>query len=409
MLLRSLSLLCTMFSFAAGVSGSEAASPVESDPGLLFLTTREAHRIREAIRDGDPEFVRVGERLRGLADASMNAGPWSVTYTLSPVASGNPHDYYSEGPYWWPDPKNPKAPYIRRDGEVNPEHFTAHRHALGEMSEAVLALGMAAYFLDDERSARRAAEVIRVWFIDEATRMNPHLEYGQAIFGRTKGRGIGIIDTRRLTYCVQGCAFLRETPYWNAAEQKAFADWLAAYLEWLTHSRKGLDEKKNGNNHSTWWAAQAAVYAGYLDDHETEQMVWDFYRSFLVPHQIRPNGSCPLEEARTKSLSYSAMNLDGFAQICHLARNRGVDLWHFRTDDGRGVERALAYLMPYVERPEFWSKKQISGYHAQRRSLMVLAGIGLNKPEYIEIYRSLPTAEGPFGVLVDMLAIQIAE
>ena len=53
----------------------------------------------------------------------------------------------------------------------------------------------AAYKITGERKyADHAAAHLRAWFIDEATRMNPNLQYAQAIQGRFTGRGTGIIE-----------------------------------------------------------------------------------------------------------------------------------------------------------------------------------------------------------------------
>ena len=116
-----------------------------------------------------------------LANSAMKAGPWSVTFkrpTGVKVDAG-PNDYYSEGPYWWPDPKNPGGPYIRKDGEQNPNCFTGNRNDLGNMCETVLALGMGAFLLNKAACAEHAATILSVWFLDGKTRMNPNLEYGR--------------------------------------------------------------------------------------------------------------------------------------------------------------------------------------------------------------------------------------
>ena len=65
----------------------------------------------------------------------------------------------SLGPYWWPDPNKPDGlPYIRRDGERNPEissDYDAPR--FGALTGAVTTLALAYYFSDDEKYAARAA------------------------------------------------------------------------------------------------------------------------------------------------------------------------------------------------------------------------------------------------------------
>lgn len=393
----------SIFVFLIGLLFLVSVMPGKSqEKSHIFLTGKEAQTLHARFADSakDQSFQTT---LRRYAEEQKDRGPWSVTDYPSRAASGNPHDYYSEGPYWWPHPDNPAGPYIRRDGEVNPAHFVAHRNAMRELTEAVFTLSLAAYFLEEPAYGERAAKLLSIWFVDEKTRMTPHLEYGQAIHGRTEGRGIGIIDTRRLTRSMQGLTLLRETPYWKKREQEAVNAWFTKFLAWMTHSKKGLDEKTHGNNHSTWWAAQVAAMAVYLDDRETQAMVWDFYRDFLVPKQIEPDGSCPREEARTKSLSYSIMNLNGFAEICRMAQTRGVDLWRYQTPKGAGMQKAVAYLAPYAMHPERWEKKQIAKVHKHRQSFLAFAGIGLDQPQYIKMYKQLPKESGTFNWLVDLL------
>ena len=50
-----------------------------------------------------------------------------MTAAHSPRSAGGLHDFFSEGDYWWPDPKNPDGPYIQRDGMTNPDNFVEHR------------------------------------------------------------------------------------------------------------------------------------------------------------------------------------------------------------------------------------------------------------------------------------------
>ena len=372
--------------------------------GVIFLDSAVLHSVKQKAADKDPAVAGILARLRERADDAMKDGPWSVTFTKSPAQSGDPHDFFSEGPYWWPDPKHPGGPYIRRDGEVNPDRFTAHDDALGEMSESVLTLGLASALFGEKKYAERAVHAIRVWFIDDSTRMNPHLEYGQAIQGICTGRGIGIIDSRPLVWALEGMSYLKAARVWPKADQAATEDWFRSYLRWLTTSEKGIEEKFNGNNHSTWWAVQAAAMAIALGDRSVQDTVWAFARNYLVPHQIRPDGSCPLEEARTKSLGYSAMNLDAFASLCHLARNQGVDLWHTSGPNGGSIAKAVAYLAPFMENPSAWRKPQLHPFEGSRRPFLLLARIGLDEPEYGRLYRSFPVSRGPSTVIWDLLA-----
>jgi Alginate lyase len=377
------------------------ASRAASRTALVFVSAEEAAAMRKAL-DRDPARQQV---FRGLARRALGAGPWSVTFhrPSGVEASTGPHDYYSEGPYWWPDPKNPKGPYIRRDGERNPARFMGNRSDIGEMSEAVLALGIAACFFDDADCARRAGEVLRVWYVDAKTRMNPNLEFGQAVRGHNTGRGTGIIDTVCLIHCSVGAALADASGKLDPAVASGVRAWFGDYLKWLNTSAKGLDEKKATNNHATWWTAQVAAYAAFTGEEAMRRVAWQHYRDWLVPGQVRPDGSCPREEARTKSLSYSAMNLDGYSVICRYGALDGQHLWRFKTPKGIGIEKAYNYLAPFVLEPSKWTKQQIEPFSSQGVVFPGLAGVGLESPQLLADYRRLPRARSAWVQLIDLL------
>src|SRR5438067_13688383 len=138
------------------------------------------------------------QRIIQAANRYLSEKPITITASSSSRSAGGLHDFFSEGDYWWPDPANPNGPYVQRDGMSNPDNFVDHRRALMRLSVQVPALVAAWKLTKDNRYARAAAVQLRAWFVDERTRMNPNLQYAQAIHGRTTGRGIGIIDTIHL-------------------------------------------------------------------------------------------------------------------------------------------------------------------------------------------------------------------
>lgn len=359
-------------------------------------------RLSRALSKNEAATAALNKRVA----AALKAGPWSVTYQRPEGVKIGPNDYFSEGPYWWPDPKNPGGPYIRKDGEHNPKRFMGNRGPLGEVSQAVFALGMGNGLLGDKACADRAAHIISVWFIDPKTRMNPNLEYGQAIRGVTTGRGIGIIDTVGLIHAAQGIALLQDTGQLDKGVAEGVRRWYADYLRWMTTSEKGLDEKKTLNNHATYWTAQVAAYASLVGDEAQKKVAWEHYRTHLVPTQIQPDGSCPQEEARTRSLSYSLGNLDGFAILCRIADMNGVSLWRYRTPKGTGVEKAFHYMMPYALKPESWAKAQITPERRHFSVFLGLAGQGLRSQELLAAYRQLPPPQDPWGILIDLIVSQ---
>lgn len=287
------------------------------------------------------------------ADAALTLVPQPITMHRAPNSTGGSHDYYSEGRYWWPDPANPDGPYIRRDGESNPENFDYHHDDLATMDEAVSALTVAYLHTGDQRYADAAKRHLLAWFVDEATGMNPNLEYGQAIKGITTGRGIGIIDTRPLIYVAQSVDRLAAAGQFSQAEERALRKWFGDYNTWLVTSAKGQDERDNGNNHSSWWGAQVAAFAktagqpAYLDTARAQ------FRRQLT-HQMNAAGDFPEELTRTKPGDYSRYNLDALAVLAELASAPGNNLWTYETPNGslrRGVDR----LADYYRAPATWT------------------------------------------------------
>ena len=208
-----------------------------------------------ALSAGTPLDLAAIERRRVLAAAgrALTEAPVTVTAAGSPRSAGGPHDYFSEGDYWWPDPQNPTGPYIQKDGLSNPANFDAHRQAMVRLSLIVPALAAAWRLTGEARYARHAVRHLRAWFVDPATRMNPHLLYAQAIQGRFSGRGIGIIDTLHLVEVARAALLL--------SGGDVCRPWFERYLEWMTTHKYGQDERDAKNNHGTCWALQAAEFA----------------------------------------------------------------------------------------------------------------------------------------------------
>jgi hypothetical protein len=382
--------------FIAGATFTLAAAGKARS--LILITEADAARMRDALKADRRQLIDKA------ASSALGAGPWSVTShrpTGVKVEAG-PNDYVSEGPYWWPDPKNPDGPYIRKDGERNPARFMGNRDDLGKMCTAVLALGMGAFLLKKPGCVEHAGKVLSMWFVEPKTRMNPNLEYGQMVRGINTGRGTGLIDTVSLIHVAQGIALLELSGGLDAGIAAGTRQWFSGFLKWMTTSEKGLDEKKSGNNHATWWTAQVAAYAALTDDAAVLTMAWDHYRTYLVPTEIQPDGSCPREESREQSLSYSSMNLDAFSVICRLAQVAGVDLWRFHSN-GAGLDKSFAYLMPYVLQPDTWKKPQITKYSPGEYIFPGLAGIGMPSPELLNAYKKLPRADSPWVQFNDLL------
>ncbi|RZO57068.1 MAG: hypothetical protein EVA73_04760 [Limisphaerales bacterium] len=327
-------------------------------PDTLFLRTSDLQRKKQLIHE-DALYKAAYEDLLQRADRTLGKPLYSVmSKTLTPD-SGDKHDYMSFGPYWWPDPKKEDGlPFINRDGEVNPasRDSRSDRPKLSALTDELKILSMAYYLSEDNKYSERGAALINTWFLDKQTRMNPNLNYGQAIPGRTKGRGIGIIETRKLDKIVDALILFSGSKEFTDDIIRGTKKWLNDYLTWLLTSKNGQDEAKTKNNHGTWYDFQVAALALYCDRKDDALTVFKRVDSLRIPKQIKEDGSQPHELARTRSFDYSKMNIQGFLQLARLAEHLDFDLWN---SNEKRLLKAVLFLEPYSNEEMKWPHKQI--------------------------------------------------
>jgi alginate lyase len=354
-----------------------------------------ARAISAASATGAPLVdVAAIDRTRILtaANAYLKQQPITISSSTSPRSPGGPHDYFSEGDYWWPNPANPGGPYIQRDGFSNPANFNAHREALIRLSVQVPALAAAWKLTSKREYATHAAKHLRAWFVDPATRMNPNLEHAQAIFGLNKGRGIGIIDTLHLVEVARAIAVLEPSGALNSTDQPAVIAWFRDYLTWMTTSPNGIAERDAKNNHGTCWLLQVAEFAHLTGNAGITQFARDRFRTIIVPTQIAPDGSLPLELARTKPYSYCLFNLDVLSTASQVLSNPTENLWTFETPDGRGMRKAVAFMTPFIRDKKTWPYAHDVEHFDElpvRQISLLFAGIAYNDPAYIALWKTL--------------------
>jgi hypothetical protein len=334
------------------------------------------------------EHARVVRAASVYAESPIR----TITAIDAPRSPATRHDYYSEADYWWPDPAHPGGAYVRRDGFSNPAKFDGHRDALIRFGIEMPALAAAWLVSRRPHFAMRAAAHLRAWFVDPATRMNPDLSHAQAIIGVNTGRAIGIIDTLQIVEVARAAQLSsRHDAPGYAAIRSGVDGWFREYLDWLTGSAAGREERDQRNNHGSCWLLQVAAFGALVGNDQVLRDARTRLVDQIIPTQIATDGSQPLELARTKPYGYSLFNLDVLAGACRLL-SIDDDLWRFQTADGRSVAKAVAFMAPFIRDKALWPyKKDVENFanFPVRHPSLLFAGQALDRPDWLALWRRL--------------------
>lgn len=375
------------------LTGGRAVTSVSSE-GLPteFLELNSAKAVSSKTALNLPAIER--ERVVRLADAALQLDPPCITSHHAKFTAGGPNDFYSNADYFWPDPAKPDSlPYINRDGESNPGNFNEHRMAMREMRDAVAALAAAYKITSDERYVAKAVTLLRVFFLDPATRMNPHLKYAQAVPGRSTGRSWGIIDGLHLVEVPPAITALQASPAFPPEVSVGLKRWFQDLTDWMMTSEPGRTEAAAKNNHSVAFFVQIAAFAKFTGDEVRLAECRRQYKEVFLPNQMAVDGSFPLELKRTKPYAYSIFQLDNMAILCQVLSTPQDDLWHFELPDQRGIRRAMAYLYPFLADKSKWplppDVQAWEGWPTRQPGLL-FAGLALGESQYLDLWRRLP-------------------
>ncbi|KAL7793642.1 alginate lyase domain-containing protein [Trichoderma ceciliae] len=304
---------------------------------------------KQRLNKGDRDLKAALKHLTAQADSWLDQGPWTVTAKADAAPNGTLHDYTSQAPYWWPNPDTPDGcPYINKDGVRNPEvDKYQDRVSVGKMFNSTYVLSLAWYYTGNAKYSKHASDILRTWFLDADTAMNPNLDHAQIIPCANSGRSIGIIDfSQEYTNVIDAVAILNTgAPGWKSSDGKAFVSWNKRFLSWLADSPFGIQEAAAQNNHGTFANMQIAALALFTGNHSLAVSRSQLAKSF-IDSQITANGSQPQELARTRSFHYSNFDLCAHLRFALIARKVGVDLFKYKGPDGQTLFKAVDFLVP---------------------------------------------------------------
>ncbi len=339
-------------------------------------------------------YISVKERkfIVETAIKSLDSLPITVTSYVCDRSAGGIHDFYSEGDYWWPDPENPDGPYIRKDGQSNPDNFVAHRLAMIRLSKIVGIQTSAFLITGNKKFVQASQKHLEAWFVNPETRMNPALLYVQAIKGRVTGRGIGIIDAIHLVEVARSIEILEDNKAISEEAIREIKKWFSEFVNWLTTHQYSIDEMNTKNNHATCWIMQVGAFARLVENEKVLTLCRNRFKKILLPNQMGDDGSFPLELARTKPYGYSLFNIDAFMTCAEILSTKDENLYDFKTPDGKNMKLGAEFIYPFVKDKTNWTYPPDVMYWDEwpvRHPFLLFAGKAYNKTEFIELWKTL--------------------
>lgn len=335
-------------------------------PTVFILNADRLKTNKARINNKDAALIPAYKKLLRDADKALLEGPFSVMEKANNPPSGDKHDYMSLAPYFWPDPaKKDGLPYIRKDGQTNPEvKEYKDKDYMPRLCELVNQLGLAYYFSDDEKYAAHAAKLLQVWYLNAGTKMNPNLNFGQAIKGVNDGRGAGLIDVRHFMKVIDAIGLLQGSKAWTATDQRGMQQWFGDFLRWMQTSKVGKDEMAAKNNHGTYYDALRLAIALFTNNQQAAKEIVSNVTKRL-DSQMDAEGKFPLEMERTIALHYNVFDLHAFYIIAAMAEKTGFDLWNYTSPSGASLKKGFAFLHPYLTKEKEWTGQQIKPFEAE--------------------------------------------
>ncbi|MFJ8363323.1 alginate lyase family protein [Streptomyces sp. NPDC093984] len=398
---RLATLLAAVTAFAAVLTPAASAHAAQKVPRTAVLDGTRLQQTGIRLDHGDARLRGALKDLTARADTWLEQGPWTVVDKPKPAPGGDVHDYLSQAPYWWPtQPKtadNPwGCPYEQRDGQRNPEVDTGtDRQDVEKVFDSTYDLSLAWYYTGRRSYAEKAAQILRTWFLDPATRMNPNLNHGQFIPCKYEGRAIGIIDfSQSYTGVLDAIAILNTgAPGWSKADRTRMRDWNVAYRDWLTDSAFGKEEGAAKNNHGTFYDMQLAALAYATGDEQLARQTVLDARAKRIDAQIAGDGSQPQELARTRSWHYSTFDLVAYTRLAAVGRHVGVDLWSYQGPEAQSLFKAVDYLLPAATGAAPWTHPELE-FHRYAATDVVHAAADAGDPRARKAVRLLQAPPG---------------
>ncbi|QNF32398.1 alginate lyase family protein [Adhaeribacter swui] len=360
---------------------------------------------RFKINTGNEQCLAALKVLLSTTAPSLARTPYTIVKKTIAPPSGDKHDYMSLAPYWWPDPNSPDGlPYIRKDGQSNPEGSTIKDNTyIRDLSKDIRLLGLSYYFTNDEKYAKKATELLKVFFLNSATRMNPNLNFCQIRRGVMTESGVGTVDTEHFTQLIDGVQLLAGSRSWTKENHAALQNWFKQYLNWLLTSAIGKDGATQPNNISTYYNLQVITYALFVEDKALAKSIIEKQVYDLLENQFSPTGEQKLELARTNSWTYCNKNLKGWFDIASAAEILGINLWHYTSPTDKSLKKAFQWMVPYGAGDKSWTFDQIGDLKIEYFTMIARTGSAVYKDVNVQSILAENHAQFVSGSYMELL------
>lgn len=368
----SVSLMCSLVACQSGRNSQPKSALKELQPPQIMAVHFDWHNVswvKEQLRSNNPYYVQHYQTLLEQAQQALHFRADPVTNKTQLPASGDIHDYLSYAPYRWPNPATESGlPWIARDGVINPisqgrdTDFTR----ASEFFTVVETLAWTFYFSEQQKYADKLIELITIWYLQPETKVNPNINYGQAVPGVADGRKAGIQEWHRQSHVITALQILEAARVLPVKVKSGMHQWFSEYLNWLMTDNMAKSAGLTAQNHATLYSKQIIGLMIYLGRYAQAKREVEALKETRIAVQILPNGIQPKEIGRTRSVHYVVYNTWALTELLAMGRKLDIDLWQYQTVDGRSVKKAYEFILPYANAEKVWQHQEVSNGGAEQ-------------------------------------------
>lgn|SRR6185312_11188258 len=330
-------------------------------------------RSQPGIQAGTHVDVAAVEHDRVLAEAAVALKQPLRTITSIHSPATDPHAFYSEADA--------------------PKTFRGHAEALIDASTNISTLTAAYVLTRDDKYALRAGAHLYAWFVDPATCMKPTLQSANATSTTVNAQASGIVDGVPLAEIARALPFLVDTAALAPPDLTTTRAWFASFLDWLNTSRIPVIARDTKDHTASAWLLLASTVARLLGDETTLSACRHRFKTPTLRNQIDALGVFHHEVITDAPYRNSLFNFDLLAAACEMLSTPFASLWPYELEDGPGLRSVAAFLYPMIKEPARWPYPADNFRFREvprRRPGLLLAGRAYTRPEYVDLWRSLP-------------------